>query len=105
MANYHIFIIIDNKSNFFFSFRKMELGGGTILDMGVYAIQACQWVFQEEPKSIKATGILNDEGVDVDMSAELKYGENKVGRIKTSALHQLTNAAKIVGTKGQITVR
>lgn len=82
----------------------MELGGGTVLDMGVYTIQACQWVFQQEPKSIKATGILNDEGVDLEMSAELHYGDNKVAKIKTSALNQLSNAAKIVGTKGQITV-
>lgn len=83
---------------------KMELGGGTILDMGVYTIQACQWVFQQEPKSIKATGTLNDEGVDLEMSAELNYGDNKVGTIKTSALNQLSNAVQIVGTKGQITI-
>lgn len=74
------------------------------MDLGVYVIQLCQWVFQQAPKSITATGKLNEDGVDVEMIAELNYGGNKVGKIKTSALETLGNAAKIVGTKGQITV-
>lgn len=89
---------------FFYSNSKKNLGGGTILDLGIYAIQFCQWVFCQAPKSIQATGKLNEEGVDVEMSAEITYGDNKVGKIKTSALNTLTNTAKIVGTKGQITV-
>lgn len=80
------------------------MGGGTIIDMGVYTIQLCQWVFQEEPVSIKATGILNDDGVDLEMSAELTYSGNKVGKIKTSALITTDCTAKIVGTLGEITV-
>lgn len=75
-----------------------------MLDLGVYVIQACQWVFQQVPKSIKATGTLNDEGVDLEMSAEITYGDNKVAALKTSAVKTLNNTLKIVGTKGQITV-
>lgn len=74
------------------------------MDVGIYTIQLCQWVFQEEPKSIKATGILNDDGVDLEMTAELKYTGNKVAKMKTSAIQSLSNAAKIIGTKGTITV-
>lgn len=80
------------------------MGGGTVLDLGVYAIQVCQWAFQSEPISIQAKGILNDDNVDSEMSAELKYGDNKVGKIKTSGLKTQSNAAKIVGTNGTITV-
>lgn len=80
------------------------MGGGTILDLGIYTIQLCQWVFQHEPQSIKATGKLNEDGVDVEMSAELQYRDNKLGKIKTSALENLCNSAKIIGTKGTITV-
>lgn len=80
------------------------MGGGTILDLGIYAIQLLQWVYQAEPKSIQATGKLNDEGVDVEVLAEFSYGDNKVGKLKTSALETLDNTAKIIGTKGQITV-
>lgn len=80
------------------------MGGGTVLDLGVYAIQFCQWIFQKVPESITATGTLNDEGVDDEVSAEINYGDNKVGKIKTSALNSLSNTAIINGTKGQITV-
>lgn len=91
-------------NNNFFINRKKDLGGGTVLDLGVYVIQACQWVFQQVPKSITAKGTLNDQGVDLEMSAEINYGDNKIGKIKTSALKTLNNTTKIVGTKGQITV-
>lgn len=89
---------------FVFSDSKKDLGGGTVLDLGVYVIQCCQWMFQQAPKSITATGKVNDEGVDLEMSAEIIYGDNKVGKVKTSALNTLNNKAVIVGTKGQITV-
>lgn len=82
----------------------MDLGGGIVLDIGVYTIQLCQWVLQAEPKSIKATGLLNDDGVDIEMSAELNYGENKVAKIQMSALKTLNKPAKIIGTKGSISV-
>lgn len=80
------------------------MGGGTVLDLGVYVIQACQWVFEQAPKSITAKGTLNDQGVDLEMSGEINYGDNKIGKIKTSAVKTLSNTTKIVGTKGQITV-
>lgn len=62
-------------------------------------------MFQQAPKSITASGTLNESGVDVEMNAKIEYGDNRFGNIKTSAVKTLKNSAKIVGTKGQITVR
>lgn len=70
----------------------------------MYPIHLCQWVFQQEPKSIKATGILNDDGVDIEMNAELHYGDNKVGRVRSSITTTCPHEATIVGTKGTIKV-
>lgn len=86
------------------SISKRELGGGTILDVGVYTIQFCQWIFQEEPKSIEATGQLNDDGIDLEMIAELRYDGGKWAKMKTTALYTPSNTAKIFGTKGSMTV-
>lgn len=72
--------------------------------MGVYVIQLSQWVFQQVPKSIKATGTLNENGVDADMQAEIHYGADEVAHISTSALKKCPNTATIRGTKGEITV-
>lgn len=80
------------------------MGGGSVLAIGVYAIQICQWVYRNAPTSIFATGTLNENGVDLEVSAELSYSVDKVGKMKFSALNTLNNKAIIVGTNGQITV-
>lgn len=74
------------------------------MDVGVYTIHFCQMVLQQEPKSIKATGIVNDDGVDVEVNAEFTYSGNKTATIRISAINTYENAAKIHGTKGTLTV-
>lgn len=74
------------------------------MDLGVYTIIYCQFVFRQEPVSIAATATLNEDGVDLEMSGEIRYGDNKVGKIKSSVVKTLSNSAKIIGTKGTITV-
>lgn len=88
----------------FVTFRKKELGGGTILDLGVYAIQFAQFVFRDEPTSIQAKGKVNENGVDVETEVEMKYKNGGVARFKTSALEELSNKANIRGTKNFMTV-
>uniref|UniRef100_A0A0K8TTM1 Trans-1,2-dihydrobenzene-1,2-diol dehydrogenase n=1 Tax=Tabanus bromius TaxID=304241 RepID=A0A0K8TTM1_TABBR len=85
--------------------QKRTMGGGTILDLGVYVIQVSQWVFQEPPKSVKATGKLNSDGVDISMEADVEYSSGRIAKIRTSAEKELDNVAVIKGTKGQITLK
>lgn len=84
--------------------RKKDLGGGTVLDLGVYVIQVAQWAFESEPTSVNATGVLNEHGCDTNMVAILNYANRGKATIETSSLHKLSNKAVIKGTKGQITV-
>ncbi|XP_055851312.1 trans-1,2-dihydrobenzene-1,2-diol dehydrogenase-like [Episyrphus balteatus] len=84
--------------------QKKELGGGTVLDLGIYVIQLSQWAFQEPPKVIKATGELNADGVDLSIDGELQYSGGRVAKIQTSARKELDNKAIIKGSKGQITL-
>lgn len=80
-----------------------NLGGGTILDLGVYAIQVSLWAFNSEtPVKNEATGIVNEHGVDVGITAKLHFSKGGVANIKTSATKLLRNSAIIKGTKGQI---
>lgn len=85
-------------------FRKQNMGGGTILDLGIYTIQVSQWAFQEPPQQIIAKGTLNDEGVDIDVETELIYSGKRKSKMHISALQELRNTAVIKGSKGQITV-
>ncbi|CRK86429.1 CLUMA_CG000053, isoform A [Clunio marinus] len=81
---------------------KKDLGGGVILDLGVYAIQFAQFVFRSEPTSIIAKGKLNDEGVDAEVEIELKYSNGGIARLKTSAVRELHNEGIVKGTKGSM---
>lgn len=86
-------------------FSVKELGGGVILDFGVYGIDVMQWIFQQEPKHLKATGKLNDDGVDTDIQVEFSYSGCKKATLKLSITEALTNKIKIVGTKGSMEVK
>lgn len=97
-------IIQDCFENVSIKNRKKKFGGGSLLDLGIYTIIYCQFVFQQEPVSVIATGTLNKDGVDIEMSGEIQYGDNKIGKIKSSVVKTLSNTAKIIGTKGEITV-
>lgn len=84
--------------------RMKSLGGGTVLDLGVYTIQVSLWAFRGVPTKIIANGQLNDEGVDLEVNAELHFSNGAVAKMKTSALRKLRNTAIIRGTKGTITL-
>ncbi|XP_043462991.1 trans-1,2-dihydrobenzene-1,2-diol dehydrogenase-like [Leptopilina heterotoma] len=81
------------------------MGGGTILDLGVYTLQLVNFVFNgEKPEIIKAVGHLNNDGVDVTMSATLKYSGNRNATILTNSEVMLPNEALIIGTMGSIKI-
>ncbi|XP_014211051.1 trans-1,2-dihydrobenzene-1,2-diol dehydrogenase [Copidosoma floridanum] len=83
--------------------NQKKLGGGTVLDLGVYAIQlACLVYGHEKPVSVKAGGVLNGEGVDSSMSATLIYSSGRTATLVTHSEVELPNEALIVGTKGTI---
>lgn len=80
------------------------MGGGTILDLGVYVIQVALWAFRDAPISIQASGKLNKEGVDMEMRAVLKFSNGGVANIHTSGFEEQDQIAIIQGTKGTIKI-
>lgn len=85
--------------------NKKSLGGGTILDLGVYCLQFLCMIFNNKmPHMIKATGFVNEDGVDVSTSTTLLYNENITATILTHSLVTLSNEACIYGEKGTIRV-
>lgn len=86
-------------------FSKRDLGGGTVLDLGVYAIQFACLIFNNEmPHTVCATGCLNEEGVDESVSATFQYKGNRSATILTHSRVNLPNEACVIGTKGMIKV-
>ncbi|XP_067001936.1 trans-1,2-dihydrobenzene-1,2-diol dehydrogenase [Anabrus simplex] len=81
--------------------RLKELGGGTILDLGIYCLQFVLLVFGPRlPQNMVALGHLNDEGVDTSMSCVMTFEGGKTAVLSTHSRITLPNEAIVIGTKG-----
>lgn len=84
-----------------------RLGGGALLDLGVYPITLANMVFgmggSNPPSKIHATGMLSEgEKVDIHDAITLQYGEDQLAVLSISNLATLPNEAYISGDKGTI---
>ncbi|ODM97442.1 Trans-1,2-dihydrobenzene-1,2-diol dehydrogenase [Orchesella cincta] len=78
-----------------------ELGGGTILDIGVYNIQFVSLVMGgQKPEKIIATGTMNEHGVDDSSSTTLIYPNGVTATIVTNGRCKMECDACVYGTKG-----
>ncbi|XP_069673557.1 trans-1,2-dihydrobenzene-1,2-diol dehydrogenase-like [Periplaneta americana] len=85
--------------------KLKEMGGGNILNLGVYVLQFAQLVFgPSPPENVVAAGQINENGVDYSSSIILKYQGGKTATLTTHGKVQLPNNAYVVGTKGIIKV-
>ncbi|XP_077419656.1 trans-1,2-dihydrobenzene-1,2-diol dehydrogenase-like [Vanacampus margaritifer] len=80
-----------------------ELGGGALLDIGLYPLQFSLMVYGgERPESIKTEGVILDTGVDETLVVTLKFSKNRMAVFTSSSGLQLHNDAIVVGSKGLI---
>jgi predicted dehydrogenase len=78
-----------------------ELGGGALLDLGIYPIQLCSLVLGP-PDHVAATGELGSTGVDETVAAVSHHPGGGVGVVKSSLRANLTCTARISGTEGAV---
>ncbi|XP_014911135.1 uncharacterized protein LOC106961727 isoform X7 [Poecilia latipinna] len=84
---------------------QKELGGGALLDLGIYCLQFISMVYNgEKPESIQASGVCLETGVNKTLAVILKYSKNRMAMFTCFTGVQLHNDAIIVGTKGKIQV-
>lgn len=81
-----------------------ELGGGAVLDLGVYVASFAQWILGN-PDSVTAHGSLEPSGVDAQFSALLGYADGRTATLMTSLHSPLPGHARIFGSTGWIDVR
>lgn len=82
---------------------SLQLGGGAILDLGIYILQFQQYVFRGlKPVDIAITGHLNSSGTDESAGAIITYPGGKMAVVTTSARVALPNEGVVVGTKGTL---
>jgi predicted dehydrogenase len=77
------------------------LGGGALLDLGVYALQLCSLVLGV-PDRVRADATVGETGVDERVAAVLGYRNGSMGVIKAAITASLACEARISGTDGWI---
>jgi len=81
-----------------------ELGGGALLDVGVYTLAFTHMVMGREPVGVTGAAHIGETGVDEQSGVVLTYPGGALA-VLTSAIRTTTpHAAAVVGTKGTITV-
>jgi predicted dehydrogenase len=82
---------------------KRELGGGALLDLGIYPVSFAWDVFGA-PSSIQAHATLTDAGVDRETAIILAYPSGAHAIMHTQMSGTGPNRAAIVGKKGRIEI-
>ncbi|CAL8116953.1 unnamed protein product [Orchesella dallaii] len=85
--------------------KLKELGGGTVLDLGVYCVQFAELVFGERPLKVISGGHMNANGVDESSSTTLVFSNGRTATLLTHARVELPNEAVVFGTKKTIKMR
>ena len=78
------------------------LGGGALLDIGIYPVSLCHYLFNEIPSGVKSIASIGETGVDVQTSVNLGFVSGKVAAICCSLNAVTPGLGHIMGTKGRI---
>ncbi|XP_071941909.1 trans-1,2-dihydrobenzene-1,2-diol dehydrogenase-like [Antedon mediterranea] len=82
-----------------------ELGGGTLLDLGIYTVQLALMVFSGQmPLSVTTKGFLAESGVDETSTTTLLFPNNGIAVLTCTGTCTLPNEADIVGTRGRMRI-
>ncbi|MEV0595883.1 Gfo/Idh/MocA family protein [Nonomuraea cavernae] len=74
-----------------------ELGGGALLDLGIYPFGLAQLLLGTPPE-LRVTGSLAPSGVDAEAAGVLLYPGGRRALVEVSLLGALPNSAYVVGT-------
>jgi len=81
-----------------------ELGGGSLLDVGVYVISFASMIFQKPPENVFGFGHIGEIGSDEQGAALLKYDKGEIADLSFALRTRAVNEAYIFGTEGHIKI-
>lgn len=88
--------------------RKLA-GGGPLMDVGIYSLNACRYLTGEEPGGIKAeASVTAHDGrfneVEEDLSWSMTFPSGILAHCKTTYGHNMPGYYRVIGAKGMIHV-
>jgi predicted dehydrogenase len=81
----------------------LELGGGAVLDVGVYPISFAQMVLGD-PARVTAGGSTFETGVDAEAAVLLEFGDGRTATLSCTLRGETPGSARVFGTEGWIDV-
>jgi dihydrodiol dehydrogenase / D-xylose 1-dehydrogenase (NADP) len=81
---------------------NLHLGGGSLLDAGIYPVSFASMILGARPAKILSTAHIGETGVDEQFTAIFEYESGSAASLSGAIRLGLTNEAFIFGTKGHI---
>jgi predicted dehydrogenase len=83
--------------------NALELGGGALLDLGIYPISFA-WDVLGAPVTVSAAGRLGETGADTEVATVMTHSSGAVSTTVSSSRAAGPNTAHIVGTEARIDI-
>jgi predicted dehydrogenase len=83
---------------------NLELGGGSLLDVGIYPISFVSLVTKQQPAQIESQAQFADTGVDTNFSANFGYSDGIQATVAAGVDGQRTGGLVVEGEAGKIRV-
>ncbi|MDT0179426.1 Gfo/Idh/MocA family oxidoreductase [Microbacterium sp. ARD31] len=83
--------------------NALELGGGALLDLGIYPVSFA-WDVLGAPVEVRAVGRLGETGADTEAAISLTHASGAVSSLVTSSRAVGPNTAEIIGTESRISI-
>jgi len=83
--------------------NAIELGGGALLDLGIYPISFI-WDVLGEPSTIQATARLIETGADAEVATLMTHADGAVSTSLSSSRAAGPNRAAVIGTEARIEI-
>ncbi len=80
------------------------LGGGALLDVGIYPISLASFIFGEQPAAVTGFSEIGSTGIDEQDVIAFSYLDGRLALISCAIRTQTPHEARIFGTDGYITI-
>ena len=79
------------------------LGGGALLDLGIYPISLSSMLFGT-PQDIQTMAVLGETGVDYKNAMQFRFASGVIASLQSCMVANLSQSAQIIGEKGRIII-